>query len=106
MISLSSTPEQSWRPAIFILGIPLLVVCFLAFIDEGNYDLRWMQDPGNWIACGLYWLAMILGEFLVALLVPRSWPLKRKLWLIIGLGMCSGVLLMVGFWAFVTGFYR
>ena len=88
------------------LGLPLLLVFFMAFIDEGFYDFRWMRDPGNWIVVGLYWMAMILGELLIALLVPRSWSLHRKVWVITGLGMVSGLLLMVGFLAFVTGFIR
>lgn len=106
MLALSTSTPSKWKPTVLILGIPLLVVFFLGFIDEGYYDFRWMQDPGNWVALGLYWLAMILGECVIALLVPRSWPLTHKLWLIIGGGMVLGVLLMAGFLAFFSGFYR
>ncbi len=27
---------------------------FLAYIDEGYYDFRWMSEPENWIAIFLY----------------------------------------------------
>ncbi len=32
----------------------LLSVLFLAFIDEGYYDFRWMADAGSWVAFGIY----------------------------------------------------
>jgi hypothetical protein len=32
----------------------LLIVLFLAFIDEGYYDFRWMTDAGSWVAFGVY----------------------------------------------------
>lgn len=42
----------------------IMLTFFLAFIDEGYYDFRWMSDPGNWIAVvfyvGIIWAFQLL----------------------------------------------
>lgn len=76
----------------------------LCFLDEGYYDFRWMKDPGNWVVFTLYWMAMVLGEFFVSLLVPKVWPTSRKVWVIIGVGIPLGAIVFLGFLASVSSF--
>lgn len=38
-----------------VFAITSLIICFfLAYIDEGYYDFRWMKNIGNWIAITIY----------------------------------------------------
>ncbi len=52
--------RSNGRSLVVLLISTLLIVNFLAYIDEGHYDFRWMRDPGNWAAFGLY-TAVIFG---------------------------------------------
>lgn len=86
------------------IGAPFLIMFILCFLDEGYYDFRWMKDPGNWVVFAMYWMAMVLGEFLVSLLVPRGWPTSRKVWAIIGIGAPLGGFLFAGFLSQVSNY--
>lgn len=89
---------------LYLIGIPAILLFILFFIDEGYYDLRWMREPGNWVVFLVYWVAMVLGEFLVSLLLPRSWSTTRKLCIICGAGIPLGAILILGFLTFVSGY--
>ncbi|MCF8237394.1 MAG: hypothetical protein K9I85_04505 [Saprospiraceae bacterium] len=104
MITLSAQRRTVTKSTLFLLAMPLGIVFFLFFIDEGFYDLRWMKAPGNWVAFGLYWMAMILGEFFISLFLPRRWPARQKIWLIFCLGIPLGILLVLVFLRAVTGY--
>ncbi len=47
-----------------LLIVSFLFVNFLFFIDEGWYDLRWMKQPGNWLAFALY-LGILFGSQMI-----------------------------------------
>ncbi len=53
-----STTKALTRQRNFECLIPfisaLLIVLFFSYIDEGNYDFRWVMDPGSCIAFGIY----------------------------------------------------
>jgi hypothetical protein len=42
----------------------VLIVNVLFFIDEGWYDFRWMQRPGNWFVFGVYCAILFLLQSL------------------------------------------
>ncbi len=104
MYTMTSALPKKRKLDILLIGVPFLIVFLLCFIDEGYYDLRWMLEPGNWVAFGLYWIAMVLGEFFVSLVLPREWPTRQKVWLILGLGIPLGILLVLVFLSMVTGY--
>jgi hypothetical protein len=43
------------RSELFKIFIALhLITQFFMWVDEGYYDFRWMNDPGNWVVYFLY----------------------------------------------------
>ena len=53
----------------FTILIPLvsalLIVFFLAFIDEGYYSVSWMNDPSSWAAFGVYLAIFFIIQALI-----------------------------------------
>ncbi len=93
MIAINHTEGSRWSK-ILPIGIPLLLTLFLFYIDEGYYDFRWMQEPGNWVPFFLYWGAMILGQFLINYVLPGAIQGARRLIIIIVLGIPIGLFLL------------
>ena len=87
-----------WKKRFLEIGlffVPFLIVFFLFYIDEGFYDLRWMSDSGNWVVFFLYWMAMVLGEFVVAFFLPANWEIHRKMGVIIAVGIPIGLFVLI-----------
>lgn len=104
MPALTYTTRKRKSVDLLFIGVPFLIIFILCFMDEGYYDFRWMQEPGNWVVFALYWMAMVFAEFLVSLFLPRSWSTTRKMCIICGVGIPLGFVLILGFLTFVTGF--
>ncbi len=104
MPTLTYPASKKGKLDLLFIGVPFVIIFFLWFIDEGNYNFRWMQEPGNWIVFALYWMAMVLGEFFVSHLIPRVWPTSRKIWFTLGAGIPFGIILVLSFLALVTGY--
>ena len=68
-----SIDERIRRGPIILLIAAFLIVNFLFFIDEGWYDLRWMKQPGNWLAFFIY-----LGILYGAEMACHSWVFRRS----------------------------
>lgn len=56
--------------------VSIIVVQYLAFIDEGYYDFRWMKDGMNWFVTILYTSILFLLLWLVIAVVK---DLHRRL---------------------------
>ena len=57
-VKIISSEIKANRAPILLLISAISITFFLFYIDEGYYDLRWMNNLGNWIVFCLY--AMIL----------------------------------------------
>lgn len=58
--SLSDKPRE--KTTLLFAGVALLITFIFGYTDEGYYDLRWMNNLGNWIVLGIYALAMLIGQ--------------------------------------------
>ncbi len=59
-VSLPSKNQDRSFPVFFLTAISISFI--FGFVDEGYYDLSWMQNIGNWIALGIYTLTMLIGQ--------------------------------------------
>lgn len=50
-----------------------IVIQFLCYIDEGDYDFNWMKDPSNWIFYILYVIVLwLIGLLTLDLIVSKK----------------------------------
>lgn len=61
----------------FISTVLLMNVLF--FIDEGWYDLRWMQQAGNWFVFGVYCIILFLLQSLCYWIILANKDPKGRL---------------------------
>lgn len=69
---------------------------FLAFIDEGAYNFRWMSSIGNWIMLFIYALAIFLSQLLIFKVVLRKDKGAGKTLISIIVGAIIGVTFVIG----------
>jgi len=51
----SQTLTNLNRIELSIIGvIALTFTLYLSYIDEGNYDFRWVNEPVDWLFVGIY----------------------------------------------------
>ncbi len=77
------------------VGVSILFVIFLGFIDEGNYNFRWITDTGSWIALAVYALAILLGELLVSEFFLKRFSGMGKVFVSALGGILIGVIFVV-----------
>jgi hypothetical protein len=73
------------------------VTMFLFYIDEGYYDFRWMQQPGNWIAFIMYFLPMFVCQWLAAHFLFRRENIIDRTVKSFLIGVPVAIALVVGF---------
>jgi hypothetical protein len=79
----------------FVLA--LLVTGFLFFIDEGYYDMRWAEDPGNWFVFFVYSGIMLGGQLLIQQFMFKKYTGWRRHAVVAFVGIPLGVLTALGF---------
>jgi len=57
----------------------VIVTLFLFFIDEGNYDFRWMASFGNWVVFLLYVVGTLPLYWLLARILLRETDSLKKI---------------------------
>lgn len=87
-----------------LLGFALLVTLFLFFIDEGNYTLRGIEEPGNIVAMSLYFLGLTVGLFATNAWLAKRRPGIGRNALVLALGSIAGVAITVLFFYCIRGF--
>lgn len=60
----------------------VIATLFLFFIDEGNYDFRWMASFGNWVVFLLYVVGTLPLYWLLARILLRETDSLKKIPLI------------------------
>ncbi len=74
------------------LGITLFTCLFLFYIDEGNYSLKGLTQPGNLIAMSMYAIGLMSGQVLAFMWLKKlAYPYRIILSTLTGLVM--GVLI-------------
>jgi putative effector of murein hydrolase len=82
----------------------LLITLFLFYIDEGYYDFRWMNEPGNWLAFLIYATVIFLGQLLFFKVLFRNYQGGAKTILSIICGSILGIFLLVMIFYALRGF--
>ena len=75
--------------------VSFFFVFILGFIDEGNYNFRWMLDPGSWVALAVYALAIFAGMLLVSQVFLKRFSGMGKVLLSILGGVLIGIIFVV-----------
>lgn len=92
-----SLPARSQNKGFFVFLITAVAFSFLlGFIDEGYYDFRWMKDPGNWIALGVYGLFMLVGQLVFFHILLADYRGRGKIALSAVLGPVVGAAALMG----------
>jgi len=85
------------RTYLFPLTFSLILTFFLFFIDEGYYDLRWTQEPSNWLIFLCFAGGFYVGMAIIAFFTfPKTEGWLKKL-IIMGLGLPLGILFIILF---------
>jgi uncharacterized protein YqgC (DUF456 family) len=74
----------------------LIITLFLFFVDEGFYNYQWMSNGDNWIAFGIYFLILFLGQFLTYLFISKVLGWHKRMFLSNTLGSILGMFLAFG----------
>lgn len=72
------------RPLRYALFNSFIVTQILFFIDEGNYDFRWMADIGNWLVFTMYFATIAVMLYLINLGLER---LNTNKFVILGINL-------------------
>jgi len=80
------------------LGVKLIIAILLTnilfYIDEGYYNLKWMNSPGNWIAFALYVTVMVLFQWITSMLIKQLYFGRFQLLFSSLLGVILGLILL------------
>lgn len=79
------------------LLLALLVTGFLFYIDEGYYDMRWMEDPGNWFVFFIYSGIILAGQLLIQQFLFKQYSGWRRHAAVAGIGVPLGIIAAVAF---------
>ena len=93
IIDLPLALNRQTKPYIYLIST-FSVVNILFFIDEGYYDLRWMANPGNWIAFALYFVVLFFAQFGMDRLLSAL-KISAKVSLSIVLGCIGGLIFLI-----------
>lgn len=89
----SSAASNSIRQDAPYLIAALLSAFILFFIDEGNYNLKWMKDWANWFFYLFYFGFFVLGQYLLYRFAFQKLDSKPRSVLTIILGLPLGFIL-------------
>jgi len=56
------------------LFVSIIITLFLVYIDEGNYNFKWMLNLGNWVAFFIYVSVIYVAQLILILPVFRFAP--------------------------------
>ena len=89
------------KSAYILFASALLISFFLFFIDEGNYNLGWMTNPGNWLVFLIY-LGLLFGtQLIIAWLLFKFTSFRsERAYLLTSGGIGVALALVIAFWAF------
>jgi len=64
----------------YLLAGVTLFTQYLFYLDEGYFDFRWMENPGNWLMCFFYTgLFYIMGYGIKSLIrLVKNYLIGRK----------------------------
>ncbi|MCB0601144.1 MAG: hypothetical protein KDC28_07950 [Saprospiraceae bacterium] len=98
MYNTSTNPDKHLH---IFLTTALLITFFLFFIDEGNFNLSWMSDGGNWFVFAIY-----IG-LLFAVQLGLSWLLSQlirfrseRIYLLVNGGIGILLAIVIACWIF------
>lgn len=77
---------------LFILGTSaLLITLFLFFIDEGNYNFNWIEEPFVLVIFGIYAIPIFLGQLFIYKVFLKNSKSTKKIVLSIFGGSIIGI---------------
>ncbi|GAA0719580.1 hypothetical protein GCM10009430_18810 [Aquimarina litoralis] len=77
---------------LFILGSSaILITLFLFFIDEGNYNFNWLEEPFVWVIFGIYAIPIFLGQLFIYKVFLKNSRSTKKIMLSIFGGSIIGI---------------
>jgi hypothetical protein len=95
------TASSRSRKSGFNFTIPfvfaLAATTFLFYIDEGYYNMKWAEDPGNWFIFFIYAGIILAGQLLIQELMFRKYYGWRRHLAVAGIGIPLGVAAAVAF---------
>jgi hypothetical protein len=94
-LSLATPSKPSPVPVSILSNV--LVVLFLFFIDEGNFNFDWALNPGGWFAFGAYFIGIQICQCLTYLFILKKYKGAYKNTLTSLIGIPLGLLLVMGF---------
>lgn len=97
MTTVATNYRSESKPTFIFLYVALAIVFVMGYVDEGYYDLRWMQNIGNWIVLGVYALLMWLGQLFFYHIILKKYNGAGKLALSAILGSILGAGALIGF---------
>ena len=92
-IELESKSKPS--PVLVAITANVLVVLFLFFIDEGNFDFSWASNPGGWFAFGVYTVGILFCQCLTYLFILRKYKGEYKNTFTSLIGIPLGLILVI-----------
>jgi hypothetical protein len=93
MVAQTINRSGSSRHLFIYLIVSLAGSLFLLFIDEGNYHLRGLTNPGNIIALVIYSIGILMGQLLVENYFFKKFEGVRKILLICSTGFLGGFII-------------
>lgn len=87
--------KSSPSPVLVSILANVLVILFLFFIDEGNFNFSWATNPGGWFAFGFYFTGIMLCQCLTYLLVLRKYKGRYKNTFTSLIGIPVGIALVI-----------
>jgi len=79
------------------LMLAILVTGLLFFIDEGYYDMRWVEDPGNWFIFFVYSGIILGGQLLIREFMFKKYNGWRRHLAVASVGIPLGIATAIGF---------
>jgi len=87
----------SKRKELLILMVSsILIILFLFFIDEGNYNFNWATEPFVWVIFLIYTVPIFLGQLVMSKVVLRKINHTHKIILSILIGSVIGITFTIG----------
>lgn len=86
-------PQQVYM----LLTTAAIITLLLFFINDGVYNFKWMSNLGNWIAFGIYYLLLFLGQFVIYLIIVKILGWQKRMFLSITLGSILGLVIAIGY---------
>ncbi len=86
--------------SIILLISSFLVTVLLYYIDDGNYHLKGILEPGNMLALAFYFVGILISKLLLIRLLGSKLKTLVRLPLVIISGSVMGSVLVAGFFVY------